>query len=70
MLTHKGTVTIVTQRLTLRRFVPDDAPTMFRNWASCDNVTRYLTWFAHRSVEETADITVAEGDLFIVLTDN
>jgi len=56
MLTHKGTVTIVTQRLTLRRFVPDDAPTMFRNWASDDNVTRYLTWFAHRSVEETADI--------------
>ena len=31
---HCGTKEIRTLRLTLRRFVPEDAPAMFRNWAS------------------------------------
>ena len=48
---HKGTVTIETERLTLRRFAPEDAQAMYDNWASSDNVTKYLTWPTHGSVE-------------------
>lgn len=55
MLTHKGTQTIVTPRLTLRRFTPEDAEAMFRNWANDGRVTKYLTWQPHG----TADVTKA-----------
>ena len=44
MLTHKGTQTIETPRLILRRAVREDAEAMFRNWASDPEVTKYLTW--------------------------
>ena len=47
MLTHKGTQTIKTQRLVLRRFRAEDAGAMFANWASDDEVTKYLTWPTH-----------------------
>ena len=50
MLTHKGTQTIETPRLILRRAVRDDAEAMFRNWASDPEVTKYLTWPAHGSI--------------------
>ena len=46
---HCGTKEIRTLRLTLRRFAPEDAPAMFRNWASDPEVTQYLTWPAHSS---------------------
>jgi ribosomal-protein-alanine N-acetyltransferase len=39
-LTHKGTVTLETERLILRRFAPDDAEPMFRNWANDPEVTK------------------------------
>ena len=45
--------TIVTERLTLRRFTPEDAEPAFRNWASDPEVTRYVTWPPHRAPEET-----------------
>lgn len=51
MLTHKGTQTIKTQRLVLRRFAPDDAALMFKNWAHDDRVTKYLLWDPHESVD-------------------
>ena len=51
MLNHKGTKTIETDRLILRQFTMDDAAPMFRNWASDDQVTKYLTWPTHESVE-------------------
>lgn len=54
MLTHKGTQTIETSRLILRRAVREDAEPMFRNWASDPEVTKYLTWPAH------SNITVSE----------
>ena len=44
MLTHKGTQTIETDRLILRRAILEDAEPMFRNWASDPEVTKYLTW--------------------------
>ena len=50
MLTHKGTQTIETSRLLLRKAVREDAQAMFRNWASDPEVTKYLTWPAHGSI--------------------
>ena len=51
MLTHKGTQTIETERLILRRAIRQDAEPMFRNWASDPEVTKYLTWPPHENVE-------------------
>jgi ribosomal-protein-alanine N-acetyltransferase len=48
---HLGTVTLETPRLILRRFTLDDAADMFENWASDDEVTRFLSWPTHTSVE-------------------
>lgn len=53
MLTHKGTVTLETPRLRLRRFCVDDAQPMFDNWASNAEVCRYMTWPPHGQVENT-----------------
>ena len=50
MLTHKGTQTIETSRLILRRAVREDAEPMFRNWASESDVTKFLTWPAHSNI--------------------
>lgn len=50
MLSHKGTILLETSRLVLRQAVPEDAAPMFRNWASDPEVTKYLTWPAHKDV--------------------
>jgi len=52
-MNHSGTKRIETERLILRRFVIEDAETMYRNWASEDEVTKFLTWPTHESVEVT-----------------
>lgn len=51
MMEHKGTVPLETERLILRRFTENDAPAVFANWASDDEVTKYLTWPTHPCVE-------------------
>lgn len=50
-MNHKGTKIIETKRLILRPFREDDGAPMFRNWASDPEVTKYLTWPAHETVE-------------------
>ena len=55
-MTHQGTKTIQTERLTLRRFVHEDADAMFQTWASDPRVTRHLTWEPHASVDVTRKI--------------
>ena len=52
-MTHQGTSALETKRLILRQFVPEDASDMFENWANKEEVTRYLTWPTHKSVEIT-----------------
>lgn len=54
MLTHKGTQTIETERLILRRFTAEDAQAMYDNWASDPEVTKYLTWPTHENVDTSA----------------
>ena len=51
MLTNQGTQSIQTARLILRRFRMEDAQAMFDNWASDDEVTKYLSWPTHENVE-------------------
>lgn len=58
MLTHKGTATLNTQRLILRRLTTDDAQAMYENWATDEKVTKYLSWNIHESVESTRELLV------------
>lgn len=53
---HKGTVKLETKRLILRRYVPRDAEGMFRNWVNDPEVTRFLTWQPHGSIDLTRKI--------------
>ena len=53
---HLGTKQINTPRLLLRRFTIEDAPKMYGDWASDEEVTRYLLWTAHKSQEETESL--------------
>ena len=50
---HIGTITLETERLILRRFTIEDADSMFNNWASDDEVTKFLTWPTHKSIEDS-----------------
>lgn len=49
-MNHLGTKELETHRLILRRFAVEDAQAMFDNWASDEEVTRFLTWPVHGSL--------------------
>ncbi len=51
-----GTQRIETDRLTLRRYVIEDADAMYKNWAPDSEVTKFLTWQPHSSVEVSRGI--------------
>ena len=51
IMQHLGTQTIETDRLILRKFEIKDAQKMYENWASSDEVTKFLTWKAHKDVK-------------------
>lgn len=53
MLTHNGTKKINTNRLLLRKFKVSDAEDAFKNWANDEDVTKYLTWKPHGSLNIT-----------------
>ena len=53
---HLGTRKIETNRLILRPFVKDDAPAMFRNWASDPEVTKFLSWPTYQSIDDAHKI--------------
>lgn len=65
-MNHKGTVTLETQRLILRRFELSDAEAMFSNWASDTEVTKYLTWPTHTD----ASVSKAVIDSWLPLYEN
>jgi len=52
---HLGTQKLATDRLLLRPFQEGDAQAIFDNWASDDEVTRYLLWFTHQDMQDTED---------------
>lgn len=53
MIQHKGTNSIETMRLILRRFEERDAKDMFHNWASDPEVCKYLSWGPHKDLDFT-----------------
>ena len=61
---HVGTQTLETPRLVLRRLLPEDAPAMYRNWASNPAVTRWLRWEPHKSLAETYALLTAWSVLY------
>lgn len=46
-------LSLETERLILRPFSMEDAQAMFDGWTSDPEVTRYLTWNTHNSIEDT-----------------
>lgn len=44
---------LVTDNCVLRKVKKEDAEPMFRNWASDPEVTKFLTWSSHESIEVT-----------------
>ncbi len=56
MLLHKGTKTINTDRLILRKFEINDAENMFKNWATDLKVVKYLPWKIHENIEFTRSL--------------
>lgn len=56
-MNHKGTQIIHTERLVLRQFVYEDSVKVFDNWASDDEVTKYMNWATRKSIEE-AEVAV------------
>ncbi len=56
MVTYKGTQKIETNRLILRRARVEDAQAMYDNWASDPEVTKFMTWTPHASVEVTRSL--------------
>jgi ribosomal-protein-alanine N-acetyltransferase len=50
---HKGTQSIETVRLILRRFEVQDAEDMFQNWAGDPEVCKYLSWGPHKGVDDS-----------------
>lgn len=47
---HKGTVTIETDRIVLRKFSADDINAAFYNWTSDEKVTEFLRWPTHKDI--------------------
>lgn len=55
-MNHLGTKKLETTRLILRPFVKEDAPAMYRNWASDPEVTKFLSWPTYKTVDTAHEI--------------
>jgi [ribosomal protein S5]-alanine N-acetyltransferase len=53
---HTGTIALETSRLLLRRFTEPDAEAAYANWTSDQQVTEFLRWPVHDSVEVTRTV--------------
>ena len=49
-------INLMTERLLLRPFEENDIEKVFINWASDEEVSKYLTWNPHKSIEDTKRI--------------
>ena len=49
-------INLYTKRLTLRQITMNDCEQIFSCWASDEEVTKYLTWHAHKNIETTRNI--------------
>ena len=51
-----GTKNLETERLILRKFVPSDYIKAYENYCTDENVTRYMTWYPHKDLNETKEL--------------
>lgn len=51
-----GTVRLETDRLILREFTRADGPDMYNNWASDDEVTKFLVWPTHANLAVSREV--------------
>ena len=56
MIVHKGTQTIKTKRLILRRFNNDDSKDVFEKWTSSPEVSRFVMKCPHSDLKETEQL--------------
>lgn len=54
-MNNKGTVILETERLILRKFKLEDAEEVFKNWGSDDEVSKYVRWSTHKTIEDTKE---------------
>lgn len=54
---NKNTIKLETERLILRKIEMSDYEAIYNCWTSDENVTKYVTWNAHKSPEETKKLT-------------
>ena len=59
-----GTAYLETERLILREFKIEDAYDMYHHWANDEQVTRYLTWPPHQSIEDTKQLLASWIQLY------
>ena len=48
-MNNLGSITLETDRLTIRKFNLNDGIHVYNNWASDENVTKFLTWPHHKA---------------------
>lgn len=53
---RQGTKTLESDKLILRKFRIDDAQAMYENWANDSEVTKYLPWSTHETVEISKNV--------------
>ena len=56
ILTTMNKDELITERLLLRKLKKDDVESIFYNWASDPEVSRYVTWPTHDNIEQTQQI--------------
>ena len=61
---YVGTQELETERILLRRLLPQDADMMYQNWASDPAVTRWLRWEPHKNAAETRELLTAWATLY------
>lgn len=61
---HCGTQRLETESLILRRFNREDAAAIYKNWASDDSVTKYLTWPTHTDLGVSRAVVEAWADAY------
>ena len=54
-MSKNGTINLETKRLKLRKLELKDANLAFKNWCSDVDVSKYMTWSTHKSVDETKE---------------
>jgi len=64
MLTHKGTATIKTERLILRKYKLSDANDIFENYANDNRVTKFLSWQPYENINQLEDFISSRVDIY------